>query len=196
MTHAHIHRLALACLSLLSAGALAQGGPKTVYVAADPLAPELPAPSPVAKMFYATSHMWLMAPPRPVGDALRVANPAFMLSYCVFPAVQISRRPDTDSSVNPPWGQAFEVALVNRAGAPAAPSFRPVVVPAGIPVDTFRMLEPMPMWCATLPGASTLPEVYLQVGKKQVRVEFSNSLPAPQAPITTRPPAGAASSPR
>jgi hypothetical protein len=193
MIRVQLKPLAWACLGFLSVGTLAQDRPMiwNLYRLASGLVDLPPAPSSAADVYYRTSHVWLT--PDATAPKGNTRTPS-KLNYCVFPAIAMKPRPGGTTA----WGTPFELALVNAAGAPAAPTFKPVAVPAGIPSPIFQLLEPTPVWCATVPSAGGLPEIYLQVGTKRVRVEFINSpsLPVGPTPTPTRSPTGAASSPR
>jgi hypothetical protein len=200
MKLSHFQHLTCAAISLVCSNAV-WSKPDVSWGLAPYLPPVLPAPGPDALIWYGTSVIWLVPPQlgqtaqttaktAKVETAETAAGPAALLNYCVFPAIQIKPRPP--GTTREPWNRSFDIALVNRDGTPAAPTFRPVTVPTPIRVNSFQILEPTPVWCATLSGMRAPPEIYLQVEDRRVRVEFPRSWPGPAVPL---PPAAPAPSP-
>jgi hypothetical protein len=206
-------RLACAALCLVGGGA-AWAGPNVSWGIAPGLAPVLADPGPDAVVWYGTSELWLVPPPGSLlaqkaneagASALKLVaagptRPAVpLLNYCVFPAIQINARPP--GNVPEPWMRPFEISLVKADGTSAG--FNPVTVPTPLNVGVFRVLEPTPVWCASVSGMRAPPDLYLQVEGRRVRVIFKNTRPDPAAPLPTpapapvpMPPAPRASSPR
>jgi hypothetical protein len=186
---------ALAAASFISAPAAAyHGSNPEAYLLAQGLAPVLPAPNPVASVWYLATWSLDNAPGSNAQDKQSAAPPSTgALRYCVSPAIEILPRPG--SKTGPEWSEPFTIELVNAAGQPADPSFNPVTVPVPLAVNTTVKLSPVPVWCGTVPGASQPPELYLRVCKSRVRVEFRFLPPTRSTTIIKLPP-NAASSPR
>jgi hypothetical protein len=172
MTTAVFKLMTCTALGLACARGVAHDVPDMdAFRLANNIAPLLDAPNPVANVWYLGTWNWL-----PEQGALRAApkedtRRKGRVNYCVVAEVRITPRATEPSALL--WEKSFNLELVNAAGAPAAPDFRAVAVPTPIPVNTTRRLEPMPKWCATVPDARKPPEIYLQVGGKKARVQFS-----------------------
>jgi hypothetical protein len=138
------------------------------------LGPVRPPPEPVANIWYHSTWNWSPSASGGREDETQDRDGKARrgkVNYCVYPEVRITPRANGPTAPN--WRAAFSVRLVNAAGAPAAPGFEAAVVPTPIPVNTTRKLEPQPEWCAEVRGARLPPEIFLQVGSKKVRVEFT-----------------------
>jgi hypothetical protein len=166
----------IACTVLGTACMLsaAHDGPDQSYRLAPGLGPVRPAPEPVAKIRYRSTWNWSPSAGGARDDEKEGKDGKARrgtVNYCVYPQVRITPRATGPTAPN--WEASFSIELVNAAGAPAAPSFAAAVVPTPIPVNTTRKLEPQPEWCAEVRGARLPPEIFLQVGSKKVRVEFT-----------------------
>lgn len=146
--------------------------PATMIIRKAPgLLPNVPATSAQAMLAYRAG--WKAAKPG--------SRAGLHVHYCVAPFITVTgpQKPKGGGPNASPgeWTVPFDVALVDANGNRL---FGPVTaVPPSIPVGSTRVLVPPPGWCDEVQGATTPPELYLDVEGRRARVIFNS--PPPQA---------------